>query len=775
LQAFTPLTPSSSVKKQGKEYIWNPGQDETTALFAGAQLGDEIVRVRLLRGPHVDEARYQLVDGREGTLPYHSWSVIQGDEAWPAAHSDAEAIAAIEPYLDGFSLSSTHVRLARPLLPKERIYGLGERTGSLDKRGQAFPVWNLDFPGHHDDNVTTMYTSIPFYIGLRAEEGRAYGVLIDHTGHTDMDLGKTDPQLATVTREGDNLVAYFFAGPTPADVLRQYTELTGRMPLPARWALGYHQCRWGYISEQDIIDVTEQLRARHHPSDGIWLDIDYMDGYRNFTWNPQHFPDPARMTQRLHEQGFHLITILDPGNKQETGYDVYDEGVAKDYFCSYENGEYYVGSVWPGASVFPDFSRGEVRKWWGDLYQRLLNAGVDGIWNDMDEPACTNSLVDPDDGEPSLWGKTMDLTVLHRAGGTDPTDPDGPPALHKFFHNAFGMEMARSTYEGLLRARPDSRPFVLTRSGTTGMQRYAALWTGDNDSSWEHIRLALRMCLNVGVSGVPFVGSDIGGFWGNSNGELLTRFVQLGAFLPFCRNHNATGNIGQEPWAFGEPYESAYRKAIETRYRLMPYLYTLFQQATQDGTPVMRPLYFHYPQDEQACEAQTEFLVGDALLSAPISEEGATSRQLYLPEGTWFDYWDGTAYDGKQNVDIVAPLDRWPLLVRANSILPSEPVVQYAGQRTSDPITFTCFMTTDGEASFTLYEDDGETQAYRKGAFALTTVHCRVAGENVTVEIQEQHEGYKPRREEYEIIVRVNGRVLQHQARSGQGKVTVTL
>jgi len=783
MEKFITVTILHYLKQEAKEHYWRAGENPTSALLAGSLLGSEIVRVRFLRGSHCNTTRYQLVDGGEGTLPYHSWIVTKGDDQWSTPDSEIDIKALLQPYLQGFAFSSTELRLSRPLMANEHIYGFGERTGNMDKRGQAFPVWNMDFPSHHNDMVTSMYTSIPFFTGIQVETGRAYGILVDHISKVDMDMGKTEEQVASMTVEGDSLIIYFLAGPTPADVLRQYTELTGHMPLPARWTLGYHQCRWGYISEEQVEQVANRLRTGKHPCDAIWLDIDYMDGYKDFTFDPDRFPHPAQMANRLHEQGFHLVTILDPGAKVDDEYDVYQQGMEHDYFCSYADGKPFIGSVWPGPCVFPEFSSSEVRAWWGSLYKRLLDQGVDGIWNDMDEPTLTvwpvptaTKLPDEEkEDDPFLWLDTMDPDVFHRAGGDHPTGPDGPAISHHFFHNAFGMQMARATYEGLLKLRPDSRPFVLTRSGTAGMQRYAALWTGDNTSKWEHIQLAMRMCLNIGMSGVAFVGTDLGGFHDPCNGELLVRFTQLGALMPFCRNHNATDNPGQEPWAFGEPYESACRKAIETRYVLLPHLYTLFQQATIDGTPVMRPLFFHYPQDKQAYDIQTEFLIGASLLSAPVSEPGATSRSVYLPEGVWFDYWDGTVYAGQTTYNIAAPLDGWPLFVQSNSIIPTGPVIQYVDQHTTDPLIFTCYMTTDGQAVYTLYEDDGSTQAYRDGAFATTTVSCHVEEGVTSVKIQEDHGDYKPQREAYDIVVHVDSHCLQQRVKAGQGTVTIKL
>jgi alpha-glucosidase len=721
----------------------------------------------------LDESRYQLSDGETGSLPYHSWIITHEDEQWPDFPDENQARATLEPYVQGFAYETNAIRLIRPLASQERIYGLGERTGTMNKRGHAFPIWNVDPPRSHTIETMTMYTSIPFYLGLQIDDGSAYGVLIDHAGRIDMDMGLTHDSEAAITVQGDSFNVYFFVGPGPADVLRQYTELTGHMPLPPRWTLGYHQSRWSYTSVEQVQQIANRLRERNHPCDAIWLDIDYMHGYRNFTWNAEQFPDPAQMINNLHEQGMHLVTIIDPGTRVDENYSVYQHGMDHDYFCRYQSGKLFTGNVWPGECVFPDFSRGDVRHWWGYNYKGLLEQGVDGIWNDMNEPSLTNILSDTD--EPSLHGKTMSNNVLHRANGNELTGPDGPPVLHKFFHNVYGMEMARATYEGLRRLRPDRRPFVLTRSGTAGMQRYAALWSGDNTSQWEHISMAIPMCLNISMSGVPFVGIDIGGFWEASNGELLVRFAQLASLMPFCRNHNSIGQPDQEPWAFGEPFESAYRTAIEQRYRLMPYLYTLFHDAATSGAPIMRPLYYHYAQDEQAYDAEDEFLLGDSILSAPIYEQDATGRKVYLPSGNWFDFWNGKMYPGAGWSEISAPLERWPLFVRGNSIIPTGPLMQYTDQRPTDPLTFTCYMTGDELANYTLYEDDGSTPAYQNERFAQTSISCRVNGNEAIVEIEEQFGNYRPQREWYELIVFAGGQVLQQQAKAGQGLIRVQL
>jgi alpha-glucosidase len=772
---FTQISQFAYQSKIGNEHIWlgKSIDSNVECLLAGTLLGSEVIRIRAIRGIQFDASRYQLSNSETGTLAYHSWIVTHGDEQWPEFLNQSQVQATLEPYLQDFSFDTNAVRLIRPLAFREHIYGLGERTGTMNKRGHAFPIWNVDPPHPHNIETMTMYTSIPFYLGLRIDDGSAYGVLVDHTGRVDMDLGRTYDSETTITVEGDSLIAYFFTGPKPGDVLRQYTELTGHMPLPPRWALGNHQSRWSYTSEEQVRRIAKLLRERNHPCDAIWLDIDYMQEYRNFTWKTEQFPDPAQMIYDLHKQGIHLVTIIDPGTKVDEKYFVYQHGMGYDYFCRYMSGEIFTGSVWPGECVFPDFSRAKVREWWGDNYRGLLDQGVDGIWNDMNEPALTNFLSNKN--EPPIHGNTMSNNVLHRAGENEVTGPDGPPVLHKFFHNAYGMEMARATYEGLRRLRPDRRPFILTRSGTAGMQRYAALWTGDNTSLWEHISMAIPMSLNISMSGVPFVGVDIGGFWEASNGKLLVRFAQLASLMPFCRNHNSIGQPDQEPWAFGEPYESAYRIAIEQRYRLMPYLYTLFHEASKSGVPIIRPLYYHYTQDEQAYDAEQEFLLGDSILSAPIFEQDATSRNVYLPSGEWFDFWTGNMYPGDGWSEISSPLEQWPLFVRGNSIIPTGPLMQYTNQHPIDPLTFTCYMTGDELANYTLYEDDGLTFEYQNGNFSQISINCRVIGDEAIVEIEEHFENYQPPRQWYELVVFAGGRVLKQQAKAGQGHIRVLL
>ncbi len=720
---FTATKPIHYMGKEAQEYLWlNGEQPETSSChFAGALLGNEIVRIRFLHTAYPEGQRFQLVDENEGTLPYHSWIVSTGDETWQTMMDDKEAHALLESRLQGFAFGESEMRWTHTLAEHENFYGFGEHTNAMNKRSEFLPLWNWDPEMGHGPQTGRMYAQIPFYLSISTTTGKATGLLVDHTGNVDMDLGHADATEIQVTVQGDSLTLYFFAGPTPADVLRQYTDVTGRMPLPPRWALGHHQGRWSYATEKEVRDTAAQFRARNHACESLWLDIDHMDGFRTFTWKSESFPDPERMNKEMAEQGFHIIPVINPGIKADRDYFVYQQGLEHGYLCRKQGGDLFMGTAWPDDCNFADFSRAEVRTWWGDLFHGFLKQGIAGSWNDMNEPSQA-TMMEKKYHKPTK--KTFDDDVMHIAGGENIIGPDGPPVSHKFFHNAYGLQMARAMREGTQRFAPDTRPFVLSRSGTAGIQRYAATWTGDNSSWWEHISLAMRMCLNMGISGQPFMCANIGGFWENCTGELQVRFAQLGAFLPLCWNHNATGNVPQEPWAFGDPYESAYRTAIEQRYQLLPYLYTLFHEASVNGSPIIRPLFYHYGEDPAVYAVEDAFLVGESLLTAPICVEGATSREVYLPQGTWIHYWTGKRYEGGKTYTVEAPLDQWPLFLHGNSIVPSGPMMQFAEQRVTDPLTLTCSITDKNKVSYTLYEDDGKE--YGLSAWCFCRDECNV-------------------------------------------------
>lgn len=580
----------------------------------------------------------------------------------------------------------------------ERFFGLGEKAGPLERTGRAYENWNRDHSGYSTQD-DPLYKTIPFYLALRPTNDQgweAYGIFFDNTFRSWFDFGGRAPTHVSFGAEGGELVYYFLAGPTPADVLSRYTWLTGHFSLPPRWALGYHQSRWSYYPEAVVRALVAEFRARRLPLDVVHLDIHYMDGYRIFTWNPQRFPDPQRLAEDLRRAGVRLVTIVDPGVKVDPGYRLHDEGLAEDVFVRYPDGQLYAGEVWPGPCYFPDFTNAKARAWFGRYVGEFLRTGVAGFWCDMNEPAV-------------FGGGTLPDLVRHHLEGRGGT--------HREAHNVYGLLMARAVWEACRQHAPDQRPFIITRAAYAGVQRYACVWTGDNVADWPHLRQALTMMLSLGLSGQPFSGSDIGGFIGTPSPELYARWIQLGACSPLCRTHTAYGTPAQEPWSFGEEVEAIAHKYLTWRYRLLPYLYTCFEAHQRTGLPVLRPLWLHYFEDPRTHEIEDAFLLGPHLLVAPVLAPGVQARYVYLPAGRWYDFWSDHCYKGPAEVFIEAPLDVLPVFVRAGTVLPLGP----ASQHTDESYDLLELHVYPGQDRSVLYEDDGQSWAYATGAFRRTT------------------------------------------------------
>jgi alpha-glucosidase len=620
------------------------------------------------------------------------------------------------------------VAVNKILAAGERFYGFGERTGLLEKTGQRYTCWTTDPEHTHSARVDEMYAVFPNYLALR--DGRAYGVFFNTTFRSSFDIGASDAELVGWRTQGPELDYYVVFGPTPAAVTRGWAELLGSTPLPPRWALGYHQSRWGYDAEPTMRGLAAEFRGRGLPCDAIHFDIDYMRGYRVFTWNPETFPDPARLIGDLAGDGFKVVTIIDPGVKTDPDYHVFREGLEQDRFIRRADGSLFSGYVWPDDSAFADYTRPAVREWWGELQRPLLELGVRGIWDDMNEP----TVFDRPFSEGGGNGGTIDLDA--------PQGDEAERTTHAEVHNLYGLLMARATREGMLAARPDERPFVLTRSGFSGLQRWATLWTGDNSSLWEHLEMSLPQICNIGLSGVPFCGVDIGGFFGDASAELWARWVQVGAFLPFCRGHSCSGTRAAEPWVYGERTESIARAYLTLRYRLLPYLYTLFQQAAATGAPIIRPLFYEFPGDASLAQLHDQVLCGPNLLLAPILRPGQEHRAVYLPEGEWYDWWTGERIRGPIHLLAHAPLERLPLYVRGGAILTLGPAMEYTDQAPLDTLTLDIYPA--GASEWTLYEDDGISFEFERGQSATTTFRCVEGEAGLTVSIEERSGGWTP-------------------------------
>ena len=624
------------------------------------------------------------------------------------------------------------VRVYKQHMAGEHYFGCGERTGELDKTGSQQIFWNIDPPRGHTSLQNNLYVSIPFTLVLA--EGRAWGFFLDSTTRVEFDLAHDDPQRAWFGASNGGLIYYVFCGPTPQDVLARYTDLTGRTPLPPLWALGNGQSRFSYETAEEVRQIARSFRERDIPCDTLYFDIDTLDGYRVFTWNPIGFPDPEGLLAELREMGFHAVSIVDAGVKVDEHYPVYTEGRAHDLYCKAPQGNDYQNVVWPGICTFPDFTNPETRTWWGEQHRPLLDAGVEGIWSDMNEPGLFIPL-----------NSTMPPDVIHPGGGK--------AQLHVQVHNAYGSLMVQAAREGLLRLRPERRPFIISRSGYAGIQRHALLWTGDNSSTWEHLTMSLSQLQNLGLSGVGWAGVDIGGYYGDATGELLARWMEFGIFQPFCRNHSEKQTRHQEPWLFGEPHESICRAMLKLRQRLLPYLYTLFEECHRTGAPMLRPLFWAYPEDKATYSMDDEFLCGDTLLVAPVTRPGVEYRHVYLPEGNWFHFWTGTRVDGPAHILAYAPPGQPAIYVRANTAVPLWPEMNYVGQQEADPLTFVLYPY-EGSGRATFYEDAGDGYEYLNGFYARRAITCEVEAGNIRVVIGGQEGTFVPARQHVRLELR---------------------
>ena len=580
---------------------------------------------------------------------------------------------------------SWKVEVVKSLAQDAVIYGLGDKTGFLNKRHYAYENWNTDDPTPHCDNYKSLYKSINFFM-VYSGNG-CLGILADNSFRTRFDFGKEQEDYYFWSHADGALDYYMIPGKTPKDVLRRYQALTGKNMLQQKWVYGFHQSKWSYYSEREVLDLAANMREKKLPMDAVHMDIDYMEGFRVFTFHRERFSDPKAMTRKLAEQNVKAITIIDPGVKLDPGYFVYDEGVEQGYFAKNPDGSIYEGAVWPGPAVFPDFTREETRAWWGDKVKIMTDAGIRGIWNDMNEPANFTGPL-PDD--------------VQFQGGN-----------HKEVHNVYGHLMAKATYEGLLKA-DGRRPFVLTRACCAGSQRYCSGWTGDNHSMWQHLQLSLTQMMNLGLSGMNMVGSDVGGFGSDTTPELLVRWFQLGAISPFFRDHYAKGTRNQEPFAFDQATMDGCRKALDLRYHLLPYIYDL----AHEDMPILRPLVLEFPEDPVCRELTDQCMLGDRLLAAPVMTPGVSARAVYLPKGVWYDYYTGKRFTGGKYVLAEAPADRMPLFARAGAVIP----VSAGKPQCVEDITEVILEVFPGRGRYVHNMDDGESMDYLKGGIRTLEV-----------------------------------------------------
>ena len=578
----------------------------------------------------------------------------------------------------------------------ERFIGLGEKTGNLDRKGSGYTNWNTDAFGYRTDQ-DPIYSSIPFYVGIH--NNLNYGIFLDNTYQSDFNFGASNNRFSSFSAQGGEMNYYFIYNKNLADIITSYTGLTGRMAMPPLWSLGYQQNRYSYYPDTEVLRVAQTLREKKIPADGITLDIHYMDNYKLFTWDKNRFPDPLKMSNKLNDMGFKTTVIVDPGIKVEQGYGAYERGLKDNIFIKYSDGQNYTGQVWPGWCHFPDFTSEKGRKWWGNEVKFFAKTGVSGLWNDMNEIA--------------TWGQKMPNNVLF--------DYDGGLTTHKEARNVFALNMARASYESA-RTEMKKRPFILTRAGYAGLQRYTAIWTGDNRAEDDHMLLGVRLLNSLGVSGVPFTGMDIGGFTGNPTVALFTRWMQIGAFTPYFRNHTGVNTKSSEPWAYGEEALEISRNYVNLRYRLLPYLYSSFYEATLNGQPVMRTLAIDYTHDSKVYDTQfhNQYFFGRAFLVAP-SESNKGFAKVYFPKGKFYDLYTDAVEMGNQEKIIPLTTKQLPVYVKESSIIPMQSLIQNTSEKPTDTLVVHVYKG-DVNNSFVYYEDDGESYNYENGVFHKRTI-----------------------------------------------------
>ena len=600
----------------------------------------------------------------------------------------------------------------------ESFYGLGDKPQSLNLKGKKFENWVTDSYAYSKDQ-DPLYKAIPFYTGLHNK--KAYGIFFDNSFKSYFDFAQERRNVTSFWAQGGEMNYYFIYGPKMEDVVSIYTDLTGKPhQLPPLWTLGFHQCKWSYYPESKVKEITSKFRELKIPCDAIYLDIDYMDGFRCFTWNKEYFPDPKRMVKELADDGFKTVAIIDPGIKIDKEYSVFKEGLEKDYFCKRADGPYMKGKVWPGECYFPDYTKPEVRDWWSDLFKELIeDIGIKGVWNDMNEPAVME-----------VPNKTFPDDVRH--------DYDGNPCSHRKAHNVYGMQMARATYHGLKKFSYPKRPFVITRAAYSGTQRYTSTWTGDNVATWEHLWIANIQAQSLAMSGFSFVGSDIGGFAEQPKGELFARWIQLGVFHPFCRVHSSGDHGDQEPWSFDEEVTDIVRKFVEIRYQLLPYLYTAFWEYIQDGIPLIKSLVLFDQEDVHTHYRTDEFIYGDKILVCPINEANSKGRRMYFPKGRWYNFWTNKVVKGGKEAWVDADLDSMPIFIKEGAIIPKYPVMQYVDEKKIEELTLDVYYKEGKEVS-KLFDDAHDGYDYTKGKYSLRTF--KLTGKPNQLIIQQHKEG----------------------------------
>ncbi|OEK05834.1 glycoside hydrolase family 31 protein [Roseivirga misakiensis] len=593
----------------------------------------------------------------------------------------------------GVSWLGEEVTNYKALASDEIFLGMGEKGGGLNRRGSSFDNWNSDAFGFNND-TDPLYVSTPFFIGVR--EGKPYGIFLDNTHKSHFNFGTSNnDRFSYFSAESGDLNYYFIQGDHVNEVITEYTKLTGAMHMPPKWSLGFQQCRYSYYPDHEVYNVADTFREKQIPADVIYLDIHYMKDYMAFTFDNERFPNPKALIDKLTSQGFKVVVILDPGIATKKGYGTYDRGVEKDVFIKYPDGTPFEASVWPGNSHFTDFTSKKGRDWWADELKFYTDLGLEGFWNDMNEPAC--------------WGQDIPNMIEF--------DYDGQEVSHKKARNVYGFQMVRATFEGAKKHIGNKRPFTLTRSGFSGVQRYSAVWTGDNVAGDDHMLLGVRLVNSLGMAGVPVAGYDVGGFVDESSPQLFARWLAVATFAPFFRVHSMVNVRDSEPWAYGEEVEEIARNYINLRYKMMPYLYSLFFKAHQNGTPINKSLAVDYTNDHEIYHgnAQNEFTLGDWLLVCPTTTTQEYAK-IYIPEGNWYRFFTDEVVAGGQHYVVETSMEDLPVYAKEGAIIPLQNVVQNTKEVHDGELKLHVYFG-HVKSSQNYFEDDGETYAFEDGNY----------------------------------------------------------
>lgn len=597
----------------------------------------------------------------------------------------------------GTTFIGNRTTVYKKLQEGERFVGMGESLGNLDRYASVVTTWNVDNYKYDNDKIP-MYISIPFYMGIFKD--KVYGMYYDNSYKGTFNFGASNTRFSSVTFDGGDMDYFFMYDESIPKVIEHYTSLTGRMPLPPKWSIGYHQSRNSYYPESQVMYIANTFRNKKIPLDCIVLDADYLVEYEPFRINTNRFPDMKGMAARLADMGIELTASVNPGIKIDSTYDAYHDGLKKDVFLRYTDNVLYKADIWPNMNYYPDFTKPKSRQWWADQMKVYQDVGINGYWNDMNEPA--------------IGGQSMPDNVVF--------DYDGRKSTPLESHNLYGFQMARSSFESFQKYGGNKRPFVMTRSGFAGIQRYATVWSGDNQAKDEHILLGVLLNNQMGLSGIPFVGPDLGGYIGEATKEMYTRWVEVGVFSPYLRNHRGQYQMANEPWAYGEEAEAISKTYIEFRYQMMPYLYSKFYETSKTGIPIARSLCLDYPFDSNvySLNYQYQFIFGDALLISPLTSK-EKSKTIYFPKGQWYNIFTDEKIEGGQELLKDFPLYNLPLYVKESAIIPLQSITQSAQEKPTD-VLFVHVYNGKQNNEFVYYEDDGKTLDYQKNNFYKRTI-----------------------------------------------------